>query len=114
MKGKRRTLSICTGLGPVICPRCGRRGHLQARFQRRSVSGAISGPYYKIFHVKADSVEQGATNGHRVMLCAKRSQYTCHLGRLSVEKLNQLMKRRPWPITAEDALRSLRRFEERS
>jgi hypothetical protein len=96
--------------GPVICPKCGKIGILIARVHKTNSN--IWGPYFYIQHTKEGSmVEVGETADERIIHCSKLALSQCYLGKLSVEKLDEIVKNRPWPIDGKKVVEILEEYD---
>lgn len=112
MRRKRRRRELVTSLGSIICPKCGEKGILQGLYRKHLNTSTVVGPYFRVIHTPRHHPESFRGDTHSILLARKGKTQGCYVGKLSAKELDQLVKRRPWPITAEDALRRLKRFEE--
>jgi hypothetical protein len=92
------------GLGPVICPKCGQPGWLGAGLQQHLTTGTIFGPYFDVAHSSTKSLLNAKDNPHRVIVWKLGPFKRCYLGKLTLDKLDHVVKRRPYPTTAQDTI----------
>jgi len=88
------------GLGPVICPKCGRQGSIRAEIRNYLRSGKFVGPYFRVEHSPEKSKLNARGEDCSVVVYAKGRHTYCWLGRLTDEELDQILKLRPWPLDA--------------
>jgi hypothetical protein len=110
VKEKRKWRELKKCLGPVICPKCGGRGILRGVYRKRLDAGTILGPYFYVVHAKYSDPESLSGDVHRIPLTDRGKTRTCYIKKPSMAELDELVKRRPWPITAEDAVKSLKQL----
>lgn len=97
--------------GPILCPKCGKSGILIAQVYREPKNW---GPYFYVQHTLEGSMRKVAeTISERVIHCSKPALSQCYLGKLSLDKLDEIVKRRPWPINAREVNEALRKLKGR-
>lgn len=91
------------GFGTVICPKCEARGTLYCYLVDQS------GPYWHVIHLRVDFKSEKISEEQYVWTRKHISNKTCYLGKLTDEELDELLTRRPWPLTAVEALEIIKK-----
>jgi hypothetical protein len=98
---------VCNkSFGPILCPLCGRNGIFIGRIYKMPRN--TWGPYFYVQHTRKGSmVRKGETETERIIHCAKKPLDQCYLGKLTEDKLDEIVKNRPWPLNAAEVIKVL-------